>query len=70
MSRRQPLEGDLERRADLLRPAAPADVEEQRPGGVGDVDRVLPGEPESDVVLRQENPPDPGVGLRFVAREP
>ena len=68
--RRQPLERDLERRADLLRPAAPADVEEQRPGGVGDVDRVLPGQPEADVVLREQDPPDPAVGLRFVAGEP
>ena len=36
----------------------PADVEEQRPRGVGDVDRVLAGQPQADVVLRQQDVPD------------
>ena len=48
---RQPLERDLERRADLLRPGAPAHVEEKRPRGVGDVGRELSGEAQPDVVL-------------------
>ena len=53
--RRQPLAGDLERVADLVRPAAPRDVEEQRPRRVGDVDRALAGQPQPDVVLRQQD---------------
>ena len=65
--RRKPLERDIERRADLLRPASPADVEEQRPGRVGDVDRVLAGQPEPDVVLRQQDPADLPVDLGLVA---
>ena len=47
-----------------------ADVEEQRPRGVRDVGRVLAGQPEVDVVLRQQHPPDARVGLRLVAPQP
>ena len=37
------------------------DVEEQRPRGVRGVDRALAGQPEADVVLRQQHVPDPRV---------
>ena len=46
------------------------DVEQQRAGGVGDVGRPLAGEPEPDVVLRQHDPRDPGVGVRLVTAQP
>ena len=37
------------------------DVEEQRPGRIGDVGRELAGEPQANVVLRQEHVRDPRV---------
>jgi hypothetical protein len=67
---REPFEWDLERRADLLRPGAPADVEEEGARGIGDVDGELPGEAEPDIVLRQQHVPDAGVQLRLVPAQP
>ena len=67
---RQPLGGHLERVADLGRPAPVGDVEEQRPRGVRHVDRVLAGQPQPDVVLRQQDVADPRVGLRLVLSQP
>ena len=52
---RQPLARQLERVEHLLAPAPVGDVEEQRPGGVGDVDRALAGAAVADVVLRQQD---------------
>ena len=66
----QPSARDLERLADLLRPRARGDVEEQRAGGVGGVDRALAGEPEAHVVLGQEHVRDPGVRIGLVAPQP
>src|SRR5207237_1081119 len=67
---RQPLARDLERLEHLVAPAPPRHVEEERPRGVGDVDRVPPAQAEPHVVLRQEDVPDPRVRLRLVAAEP
>ena len=67
---RKPLERHVERRADLVRPAAAGDVEEQRAGRVGDVDRVLAGEAETHVVLRQQHVPDARVRLGLVTAQP
>ena len=48
----EPCGWNLERRADLVRPPPALDVEQQRPGRVGDVDHPLTGHPEAHVVLR------------------
>ena len=68
--RRQPLAGKLERVEQLVAPAPVGDVEEKRPGRIGDVDRVLAGEAVAHVVLRQEDVTDPGVRLGLVPAEP
>ena len=52
---------ELEGVEHLGRPAAVGDVEQQRPGGVGDVDRPLARQPQPDVVLRQHDAGDPAV---------
>ncbi len=67
---RQPLLRDLECVADLLRPAPACNVEQERPGGIGRIDRVLAGQPEPHVVLRQQDVADPSPGLRLVLAEP
>ena len=67
---RQPVERNVERRAHLVRPAPVRDVEEQRPRCVGGVDRPLAGEAEADVVLRQQDVPDPRVQLGLVPLQP
>ena len=67
---RQPLERNLERVADLVRPAPAGDVEEQRAGCVGGVDRVLAGQAKPHVVLRQQHVADPRVRLRLVRAQP
>ena len=66
----KPLERDVERFADLGRPAAPGDVEEQGSGSVGCVDRVHAGQPEPDVVLRQQHVPDARVHIGLVTAQP
>ena len=50
--RRQPLGANLERGQHLVAPTPLRDVEEQRPGRVGDVDRALAQQPQAHVVLR------------------
>ena len=67
---REPVAGKLQRVEHVVAPAASRDVEEQRPGRVGGVDRPLAGEPEPHVVLRQHDPGDPPVRVRLVAPEP
>ena len=67
---REPGGRDLQRVQDLAAPAAAGDVEQERPGCVRDVDRVLAGEPQPDVVLRQEDAADAGVGVRLVLPQP
>ena len=62
--------GQLEQLQHLGAPPAPRDVEEQRPGGVGGVDRALAGEPEADVVLREQDVRDPRVDVRLVPAQP
>ena len=56
--------------SDLLAPAAPGDVEEQRARSVGDVDRPRAGEPEAHVVLGQADARDAGVGVGLVVAKP
>ena len=67
---RQPGGRQLEQLQQLAAPPPPRDVEEQRPGGVGGVDRALPGEPEADVVLREQDVRDPRVDVRLVPAQP
>ena len=67
---RQPRARELERRQHLVAPAAPGDVEEERAGRVGGVDRALAGEAEADVVLREQDVPDLRVRLRLVRAQP
>ena len=67
---RQPVARQLEQLQHLVAPPPPRDVEEQRPGSVGGVDRALPGEPEADVVLRQQDVRDPRVDVRLVPAQP
>ena len=55
---------------DLVAPAPVRDVEEQRPRGVGRVDRRLAGQPQADVVLGQQDAADPRVDLGLVAAQP
>ncbi len=55
---RQPLALERERVEHLLAPAPLGDVQQQRPGGVGDVCRVLAAEAQPDVVLRQRDARD------------
>src|SRR2546423_3385423 len=52
VNRWEPLERDFEGRADLLRPSAPAYVEEKRARGIRNVDGEFPGQAEPNVVLR------------------
>src|SRR5205814_3899514 len=61
--RSQPLVRKLERVEHLVAPPALGDVEEERAGSIGHVDRALAGQPEADVVLREEDVSDPRVGL-------
>ncbi len=66
----QPFVRQLEQLQHLLAPPSPRDVEEERPGGVGRVDRALPGEPEANVILREQNVRDPPVDLGLVPAQP
>ena len=68
--RREPLARQVERSEHLVAPAPVRDVEEQRPGRVGDVDRVLPRETQAHVVLGQQHVRDTCVRVRLMATEP
>ena len=68
--RGQPFGRDLERVEDLAAPAPLGDVEQERPGGIRDVGRVLAGQPQPHVVLREEHVADPRVGVRLVLAQP
>ena len=68
--RRQPAAVDPERVEDLGRPVAGRQVEQDRAGAVGLVDRVVAGEPQPDVVLRQQDVGDPGPDVRLVVADP
>ena len=67
---REPGERQLEQLQHLGAPTPPRDVEEQRPGGVGRVDRALPGEPEADVVLGEQDVRDPRIDVGLVPAQP
>ena len=62
--------GTLERVEDVVRPAPLGDVEEQRPGRVGGVDRALARQAQAHVVLRQQHVPDALVHVRLVVPQP
>src|SRR5439155_11741478 len=67
---RQPRTRNLERVEDVVAPAPPTDVQEERPRRIGHVHEVLAGETKADVVLRQADPGDVGVHLWLVAAKP
>ena len=67
---RQPASRNLERIEDLIRPCAPAKVQQQSAGSVRHVGGVFAGEPEADVVLGQEDAAHFGVGLGLVLAKP
>ena len=67
---RQPRRVELQRAQHLFAPAPSRDVEQQRPGSVGDVGRVLAAQPQAHVVLGQRDPRDLRVDLRLVAAQP
>ena len=56
--------------SDLGRPVAGGQVEEHRPRAVGLVHRVVAGEAEPDVVLRQQDVGDPRPDVRLVVADP
>ena len=59
-----------ERLEDLRRPVPRRQVEQQRARPVGLVERVLAGQPEPDVVLRQQDVGDPRPDVRLVVADP
>ena len=61
---------DPERVDDLGRPVARGEVEQDRAGAVGLVERVLAGQAEPDVVLRQQDVGDPRPDVRLVVADP
>ena len=67
---REPRRVDPQLDHDLGRPIARREVEQQRPGPVGLVDRVVPRQPEPDEVLGQEQVSDPRPGLGLVLTDP
>ena len=67
---RQPLGRDVQRGQHLRRPIATLQIEEQHAGPVGLVHRVLAGQPETHVVLRQQDVRGAGVDLRLVFAHP
>ena len=56
--RRQPRRIELQSAQHLFAPGASRDVEQQRPGGVGDVGRVLAAQAQAHVVLGKRDPRD------------
>jgi hypothetical protein len=56
---------DVDSVENVVRPAPLSDIQHQSARGVGDVDRELPAQPETHVVLRQQHLPHvlPDVGL-------
>ena len=68
--RGEPRARQLQRVEHLLAPAAVRDVEEQRARCVGGVDRVLAGQSQPHVVLRQQHVADPRVDVGLVAPQP
>ena len=67
---RHPRLGQLERIQHGAREATLRDIEQQRPGGVGDVDRPLAAEPQPDVVLGQQHVADARIDVRLVRAQP
>ena len=68
--RRQPFNRDLERHAELFRPAPSCDIEQQRSRGVCGVSRSLTRQSKADIVLRQEDVTDPGICIRLELPQP
>ena len=67
---RHPALRHLQRLQHGRREAALGDVEEQRAGGVGDVDRTLAAEPQAHVVLGQQHVADARVDIGLVRAQP
>ena len=67
---REPRGRQLERVQHLRAPRAPLHVQEQRPGGVRGVHRPLARQAQADVVLREEDARDAGIGVGLVPAEP
>ena len=55
---------------DLGRPSARPDIEERRAGRVAALHEALAGEPEVQVVVREQDPAQPRVGCRLVGPDP
>ena len=68
--RRHPRGVDAQRVEHHRRPVAGGEVEQQRPGAVGLVERVSAGQPVADVVLGQQHVGDAGPDLRLVLANP
>ena len=68
--RRQPGPRDLERVEHLGRPVARGEVEQERSGAVGLVERVLAGQPEAHVVLGEQDVGDAAPDVRLVLPDP
>ena len=68
--RRQPVVRHFERGEDVVAPAPVRDVEEERPGCVGDIDRPVPVQAQAHVVLREHDPADAPVDVGLVAAQP
>ena len=67
---RQPLGRDVQRSEHLRRPIAALQIEEQHAGPVRLVHGILAGQPETHVVLRQQDVCGAGVDLRLVLAHP
>ena len=61
---------DPQRRQHLRRPVACRQVEQERAGAIRLVEGVSAGQPEPDVVLRQQDVRDPRPDVRFVVADP
>ena len=67
---RHPRRVDAERREHLRRPVPRGEVEEQRAGAVGLVERVLTGQSQADVVLGEQDVRDAAPDVRLVVAHP
>ena len=67
---RHPGLGHVQRLQDGGREVAAGDVEQQRPGRVGHVDRLLAAEPQPHVILGQQHVADARVHLWLVRAQP
>ena len=70
MDLRQPVDRDLQRIEDLVRPASPAEIQKERPGRVGGIGRRLTRQQQPDVIFRRQHPPGVAELDRFDVPQP